>query len=385
MPDRVLAAMHRAAPNIYEGQIVEDTARVLADLRRVALSSSHVAIYIGNGHAAWEALNTNLFSKGDKVLVLATGRFGMNWARGLQGFGVDVEILDFGFRRAADPAELEARLREDTTHEIKAVLVCQTDTASGIRSDIAALRGAIDAAGHPALFGVDCMASLACDEFRFDDWGVDVMVAGSQKGLMTPPGLSFVWFNDKAHAAGAEAGLRTPYWDWTPRVFPTEHWQHYNGTAPTHHLFGLSEALKMILDEEGLPTVWARHAALARATHAAFEHWGQGNDIALNAVDPAIRAHSVTAARIGGGGAGRLRRWCEDQAGVTLGIGLGMAEPNTPEYGNFLRVAHMGHVNAHMTLGVLAVMEAGMIALNIPHAAGGVTAAAQAVAAATRE
>lgn len=384
MPDRVLAAMHRAAPNIYEGKIVEDTARIVANLRRVALSSSHVAMYIGNGHAAWEAANTNLFSKGDKVLVLATGRFGMNWARALQQLGVDVEILDFGLRIAADPTAVEARLRGDKSHEIKAVLVCQTDTASAIRSDIAALRGAIDTVGHPALFAVDCMASLGCDEFRFDDWGVDVMVAGSQKGLMTPPGMSFVWFNDKAQAVGAEAGLKTPYWDWTPRAFPVEHWQHYNGTAPTHHLFGLNEALGMILDEEGLPSVWARHAALARATHAAFDHWGQGFDIALNAADPATRAHSVTAARIGNGGAGRLRKWCEDQAGVTLGIGLGMAEPKTPEYGDFLRVAHMGHVNAHMTLGVLAVMEAGMIALNIPHNSGGVTAAAQQVAAVTR-
>lgn len=383
MPDRVLGAMHRAAPNIYEGALIDETAQILADLKRVAHCSSHVAIYIGNGHAAWEAVNTNLFSKGDKVLMLATGRFGINWARGLTGLGVDVEVLDFGLKAPADPAALEARLKADSGHEIKAVLVCQTDTASSIRSDVPALRAAMDAARHPALFAVDCIASLGCDPFYFDDWGVDVMVSASQKGLMTPPGLGFVWFNDKAHKASAAAGLKTPYWDWTPRAMSTQYWQHFGGTAPTHHLFGLGEALRMILDEEGLPQVWARHAALAQAVHAAFTHWGQGGDIALNVADPAFRAHSVTAVRIGNGGAGRLRAWCETQAGVTLGIGLGMAEPEEPTYGDFLRVAHMGHVNAHMTLGVLAVMEAGMLALGIPHQAGGVTAAAQVVAKAT--
>ena len=175
----------------------------------------------------------------------------------------------------------------------------------------------------------------------------------------------------------------TPYWDWRPRVESEYFYLYFCGTAPTHHLFGLGEALRMILDEEGLPQVWARHAALAQAVHAAFTHWGQGGDIALNVADPAFRAHSVTAVRIGNGGAGRLRAWCETQAGVTLGIGLGMAEPDEPTYGDFLRVAHMGHVNAHMTLGVLAVMEAGMLALGIPHQAGGVTAAAQVVAKAT--
>ncbi|WP_376874954.1 pyridoxal-phosphate-dependent aminotransferase family protein [Albirhodobacter sp. R86504] len=384
MPDRVLGAMHRGAPNIYEGKLIEETAQIVADLKRVALCSSNVAIYIGNGHAAWEAVNTNLFSRGDKVLVLATGRFGMNWARGLSELGVDVEILDFGLQSPADPDRVSERLRADRGHTIKAVLICQTDTASSIRSDVAALRGAIDAAAHPALFGVDCIASLGCDMFRFDDWGVDVMVSGSQKGLMTPPGLGFVWFNDKALAASKTADLRTPYWNWEPRATPEQYWQHFNGTAPTHHLFGLGEALRMILDEEGLEAVWARHTALAGATHAAFAHWGQGHDIALNVADPRARSHSVTAARIGNGGAGRLRKWCEDQAGVTLGIGLGMAEPDAPNYGDFLRVAHMGHVNAHMTLGVLAVMEAGMIALDIPHTAGGATAAARVVAAATR-
>lgn len=380
MPDRVLRAMHRAAPNIYEGEIVTQTAAILADLRRVALSSAHVAIYISNGHGAWEAAIANMFSRGDKALVMATGRFGIGWAEHARAMGIEVDLVDFGLNTPADPARLEAALRADTGHKIKAVLVTHLDTATSIRNDIPAMRAAIDAAGHPALLAVDCIASLGCDEFRFDDWGVDVMVAASQKGLMVPPGLGFVWVSDKAVAASKGADLATPYWNWHPRLFGEHYYMHFAGTAPTHHLFGLTESLKMILDEEGLPQVWARHAALARTVWAAFEAWGQGGDIGLNVADPAFRGHSVTAARIGGGGAERLRRWCEAEAGVTLGIGLGMAEPGSLAGNDFLRVAHMGHVNAHMTLGVLGVMEAGMQALGIAHGAGGVAAAAAAIA-----
>lgn len=379
MPDRVLAAMHRAAPDIYQGELVEITARILADLRRVAMTSAHVAIYISNGHGAWEAANANIFSRGDRALVLATGRFGIGWAEHARAMGVAVEVMDFGKSAPADPARLEAALRADRDHRIKAVLVTQVDTSTSIRNDIPALRAAMDAAGHPALLAVDCIAALGCDEFRMDDWGVDVMVAASQKGLMVPPGLGFVWFSDKAMELGRRADLATPYWNWRPRVFPELFYQHFGGTPPTHHLFGLAEALTMILEDEGLPNVWARHATLARAVWAAFEGWGQGGDLALNVADPAHRGHSVTAARIGGGGATRLRRWCAEEAGVTLGIGLGMADPASAAYDDFLRVAHMGHVNAHMTLGVLATMEAGMSALGIPHGEG-LRAATKAIA-----
>lgn len=376
MPDRVLRAMHRAAPNIYEGELVDAVARIFPDLRRVAMSSGHVAIYIANGHGAWEAAIANMFSRGEKALVLATGRFGLGWAEHARAMGVAVDMLDFGRAAPADPARLEAALRADAGHEIKAVLVTHVDTASSVRNDIAALRAAMDAAGHPALLAVDAIASLGCDPFFMDDWGVDVMVSASQKGLMVPPGLGFVWFGDRALERCRGADLVTPYWNWRPRAFAELFYQHFAGTAPTHHLFGLAESLRMILDEEGLPNVWARHATLARAVWAAFDAWGQGGAVALNIADPALRAHAVTAARIGGGGAARLRRWCEEEAGVTLGIGLGMAEPGAPDYGDYLRVAHMGHVNAHMTLGVLGVMEAGLVALGLPHGAGGIAAAA---------
>lgn len=380
MPDRVLSAMHRAAPNIYEGELIDTVASIFPDLRRVAMTSAHVAIYIANGHGAWEAANANMFSRGDRALVLATGRFGIGWAEHARAMGVEVDLIDCGKSTPADPSRLEAALRADRDHRIKAVLVTHVDTSSSVKNDIPAIRAAIDAAGHPALLAVDCIASLGCDEFRMDDWGVDVMVAASQKGLMVPPGLGFVWFSDRAAEVGRTADLATPYWNWRPRAFAEQFYQHFGGTAPTHHLFGLAEALRMILDDEGLHQTWSRHSTLARAVWAAFDAWGQGGDISLNVADPAHRGHSVTAARIGAGGAGRLRRWCETQAGVTLGIGLGMADPGSPAYDDFLRVAHMGHVNAHMTLGALSVMEAGMAALNIPFQSGGIAAAAQVIA-----
>ena len=267
---------------------------------------------------------------------------------------------------------------------MRAVLVTQVDTASTVKNDIAALRRVMDAVGHPALLAVDCIASMGCDEFRMDDWGVDVAVAASQKGLMTPPGLGFVWFSKKAMAETAKSDLRTPYWDWTPRISGGEFWQYFNGTAPTHHLFGLREALDMIA-EEGLENVWSRHAVLARSVWAAFDAWGAGNRaIGMNVADPALRGHSVTAARLGAPDATRLRTWTEQNAGVTLGIGLGMAEPHEPAYHGFLRVAHMGHVNAHMTLGALAAMEAGMVSLHIDHGPGALAAAARVIGEAAR-
>lgn len=381
MPDRVLNAMHRAAPNIYGGPLHDLVEAMWADLRAVACTKAHVAIYIGNGHAGWEAANTNLFSRGDRALVLATGRFGLAWAESALALGVEVEVLDFGRAAPVDMTVVEAALRADAGHRIKAVLTTQVDTSTSIRTDVAALRGVMDAAGHPALLAVDCIASLGCDAFRMDAWGVDLTVAASQKGLMTPPGLAFVWFSDKALAATAASDLRTPYWDWRPRATGSEFWQYFGGTAPTHHLYGLAEALTMLLREEGLEAAWARHEALARAVWAAFDAWGAGHPaIAMNVADPAFRGRSVTAARMGAPDATRLREWCEREAGLTLGIGLGMAAPDDLAWHGFLRVAHMGHVNAHMTLGALAVMEAGLQALGIPHGPGGVAAAAGVVA-----
>ncbi len=378
MPDRVLAAMHRGAPNIYEGKLPDMVETLWPDLRRVAGTSQNVALYIANGHGVWEAANMNLFSRGDRALVLATGRFGLSWAESVQALGVTVDVLDFGKSSPVDFDRVAAALRADGGR-YKAVLCTHVDTASTVRTDVPRLRAVMDEVGHGALLAVDCIASMACDEFHMDAWGVDVVVAASQKGLMVPPGIGFVWFSQKARERCRVSDLRTPYWDWTPRADATEFWQYWNGTAPTHHLFGLRESLDM-LAEETMPAVWKRHEVLASAVWAAFDAWGAGNpDIALNVADPLHRGRSVTAARFGAPHATRLREWTEHKAGVTLGIGLGMAAPNDPAYHGFLRVAHMGHVNAHMTLGALAVMEAGMVSLNIPHGQGALAAAARVV------
>jgi alanine-glyoxylate transaminase / serine-glyoxylate transaminase / serine-pyruvate transaminase len=379
MPDRVLAAMHRAAPNIYEGALIEMVQTIWPDLKSVAQTRQHVALYIGNGHAGWEAANANLFSRGDKALVLVTGRFGIGWADSARRMGVDVEMLDFGKSAPADPARVAEVLGADRDHQIKALLTTQVDTSSSAKTDIAALRRVLDNLGHPALLAVDCIASLGCDEYRMDDWGVDVTVAASQKGLMVPPGLAFVWFSERARDRCRGSDLRTPYWDWEPRAFAEGFYQYFCGTAPTHHLFGLRESLDMI-GEEGIQNVWARHRVLAGAVWAAGEAWAAEGAFRLNMTDPAARGWSVTAMRLSGDDGTRLRRWCEHQGGVTLGIGLGMAEPGTPQADAFFRLAHMGHVNPHQVLGALAVMDAGMKALDIAHGRGALEAAAMAVA-----
>lgn len=376
VPDRVLRAMHRAAPNIYTGELVDMVAGMVPDLNRVAKSSGKVAIYIANGHGAWEAALSNVVGPGDKVLVLASGRFAIGWGEVAVSLGVEVEVLDFGKRSAVDPQAVEERLRADKAGEIKAVMVAQTDTATSALSDVAAIRAAIDAAGHPALYMVDCIACLACDDFRMDDWGVDVMVAGCQKGLMTPPGLGFVYINEKAEDARDRMERVGSYWDWRARVDPEEFYQRFCGTAPTHHLFGLREALTMILDDEGLDAVHARHQVLADMIRAACRVWSEGGPLELNMPDPAQSSNAVTALRIGSPAGTALREWLSANAGVTLGIGLGMALPGDPAWHGFFRIGHMGHVNAHMVLGALGTIEAGLAALDVPFGKGALSEAA---------
>ncbi len=379
IPDRVLAAMHRPAPNIYHGELTEMVPGIVTDLKAVARTKHHAAIYIANGHGVWEAAITNVFSRGDKVLVPSTGTFSEGWAGMARALGVDAEVMDFGKRSAIDLARLAERLAADIGHEIKAVMTVQVDTSTSVRNDVAALRRVLDEVGHPALLMIDCIACLGCDDFQMDAWGVDVMVTGCQKGLMTPPGMAFVFFNDKADRAREAANCATPYWDWRPRVDPELFYLYFCGTAPTHHLYGLRAALDMIA-EEGLDNVLRRHAVLARSVWAAFGRWGDVGPLELNVQDPGARSHAVTSVRVGSEKSTALREWVEERAGLTLGIGLGMAPAGTPEWHRFFRVGHMGHVNAHMVLGALATIEAGLTAVGIEHAAGGVDAAASIVA-----
>ena len=379
MPEEVLRAMHRASPNIYEGELVEMTAGLIPDLRAVARTAGDVAIYITNGHGAWEVALANTVAPGERVLIPATGRFGHGWADVARGQGIAPDILDFGKRAAVDPDRVEAALRADRDHEIRAVLATHVDTSTSVRNDIAGLRAVLDATGHPALLMADCIASLACDRFEMDAWGVDVMVAASQKGLMVPPGLGFVFFSERAAAARARLDPVSRYWDWTRRARPEMFYEYFGGTAPTHHLYGLRAALDLIA-EEGIEAIWQRHEVLARAIWAACETWGETGPLELNIDDPSLRSRAVTALRIGAPHGSALRAWVQEHTGVTLGIGLGMAEPGDPAWHGFFRIGHMGHVNAHMILGALGAIEAGMQALDIPHGRGGLAAAAEAVA-----
>jgi len=235
--------MHRASPNIYEGDLIDLANGLYPDLNRIAKNSGDVALYIGNGHAAWEASLTNTLSRGDTVLVLITGRFGRGWMDMAEFLGVNVQSIDFGADLPADPATVKDALAADSNHKIKAVLTVQTDTASSVCNDIPALRRVLDETGHPALLMVDCMASLGCEPFYMDDWGVDVMLAGCQKGLMTPAGVAFTFIRgDKVWKAYEQAALKTPYWDWDRRLNGAFFHQKFCGTPPTHQLYGLREA-----------------------------------------------------------------------------------------------------------------------------------------------
>lgn len=379
IPDRVLRAMHRAAPNIYTGALVDMTHTLLPDLKAVAQTDGDVAIYIANGHGVWEAAIANTLNPGDTVLVLATGTFCIGWGAMAESMGVTVQTIDFGKRETIDMDAVASALRDDTEGRIKAVMAVHVDTSTSVKNDIAGLRSVLDTTGHNALLFADCIASLGCDEFQMDAWGVDVMVAGCQKGLMTPPGMAFVFLNDRAKVARSNVTRVSSYWDWKPRIAPDYYYQLFCGTAPTHHLYGLREALD-IMAEEGLPNVYARHSGLAQAVWAAVDHWGQGGPMELNIQDPAHRSNAVTSVRIGAPHGTRLRDWVTENTGITLGIGLGMAMPEDPAWHGFFRIGHMGHVNAHMVLGVLASIEAGLAALDIPHRPGGIGAAAQVIA-----
>jgi alanine-glyoxylate transaminase/serine-glyoxylate transaminase/serine-pyruvate transaminase len=283
--------------------------------------------------------------------------------------GIEVEVLKGDWRRAVDPAALEERLKRDKGRAIKAILAVQIDTASGVVNDIPAIRRAMDAARHPALLMVDAVASLGCMPFEMDGWGVDVAMSGSQKGLMTPPGLAFVAANARARRLHDTAGLRTLYWDWTFREGEV-HYHKYCGTPPEHLLFGLRKALDLLL-AEGLGAAIRRHALLAEATRAAVSTWAEGQVLAFNVLNPAERADSVTCVLTQGRDPKPLLDYCRDKCGVVLGIGLGALD------GKGFRIAHMGHVNAPMVLGTLGAVEMGLKALGIPHGTGGAQAAVE--------
>jgi alanine-glyoxylate transaminase / serine-glyoxylate transaminase / serine-pyruvate transaminase len=368
MPDEVLQAMHRPALDIYSDQMVELTDSLLRDLSKLFATKGHSYIHIANGHGAWESTLSNVLSRGDRILVLESGRFAIGWGNAAAAMGVEVEVLKGDWRRAVRPSEVEARLRLDKDHTIKAILAVQVDTASGAYNDIEAIGKAIKATGHPALFMVDAVASLGCMPFEMDEWGIDVAMSGSQKGLMAPPGLGFVAANDRAREVHKTANLRTPYWDWTERE-GVEHYRKYAGTAPIHLLFALRQAIDMLFDE-GLDNVFLRHRLLGEAVRRAVGAWAEGQVLGFNIAEASERSNTVTTVVMSNGyDPVALHNYCKQKCGVVLGVGIGELA------GQAFRIAHMGHINAPMILGTLGVIEVGLNALGIPHGKGGTEAA----------
>jgi len=372
IPDRVMRAMNVPMINIYEGPLIDTTHSLFPDLKTLAGTAGEAVIYISNGHGAWEGALANTVHPGDEVLVLESGRFAVGWGAMAEQMGAIVHTIPAPHRRGVDPAAVEARLRRDTAHAIRAILVVQVDTATGVWNDIAAIRRAMDAAGHPALLMVDCIACFGCVPFEMDEWGVDVMVAACQKGLMTPPGLGFVFANDKAMSVRHQRGCTSAYWDWLPRTNPDMYYKLFCGTAPVQHIFGLRAALDMIA-EEGRDAVFTRHARIAGAVRAAVARWGEGGPIECNIADRAARSNAVTTILTGDIDAQALRRSCEDDLGVTLGLGIGMDASST------FRIGHMGHVNEPMILGTLGVVELALTRMGATFAPGGVEAAVAAL------
>ncbi|OUR75359.1 aminotransferase [Alphaproteobacteria bacterium 46_93_T64] len=368
IPDSVLSAMHQPAIDIYQKDFPRLTDTLLQDLKDVFNTKGKTFIFIANGHGAWEAALSNVCSRGDKVLVLESGLFANGWGAAGATLGLDIEILQGSWQEAVKPNVVAARLKQDTNHEIKAILMVQVDTASSLVNDVAAVGKAIKSSNHPALFMVDTIASLGTMEFEMDNWGVDVAVAAAQKGLMSPPGLSFNAVSKRAMEVHQTANLRTAYWDWTGRMGDI-HYQKYSGTPPEHLLFALEQSFK-ILKEETVEAASYRHRLLAGATWAAVEKWAEGGVLSFNVPKPEDRSTGVTTVLFEESYApAELLEYCDKKCGVIVGIGIGALD------GKAMRIAHMGFANAPMLLGTLGTIEIGLKALGIPHGSGGTEAA----------
>jgi alanine-glyoxylate transaminase/serine-glyoxylate transaminase/serine-pyruvate transaminase len=365
VPDRVLHAI--AFPTIdHRGPEFAELGReVVSGMKRVFQTAGTVVIYPSSGTGAWEAALVNTLSPGDRVLMFETGHFATLWRQMAGRLGLDVELVPGDWRHGVDPVRVAEMLRADREHRIKAVCVVHNETSTGVTSRIPEIRAAIDAAGHPALFMVDTISSLASIDYRHDEWGVDVTVGGSQKGLMLPPGLGFNAVSDKALAANKTAGLTRSYWDWRA-MEETGRTGFFPYTPATNLLFGLREALRMLLDEEGLDNVFARHSRHAEATRRAVRGWG----LEILCADPREYSDSLTAVVMPEGhDADRVREIILDAFDLSLGTGLGKMR------GKIFRIGHLGHFNDLMLCGTLCGVEMGLHRAGVPHRQGGVAAA----------
>jgi alanine-glyoxylate transaminase/serine-glyoxylate transaminase/serine-pyruvate transaminase len=364
VPDRVLRAIDMPTMDHRGPEFGALGLEVLDGLKHVFQTRQHVVIYPASGTGAWEAALVNTLSPGDKVLMFETGHFATLWQKMATKLGLSPEFVTTDWRRGADPAAVEAKLREDKAHTVKAVCIVHNETSTGVTSRIGAIRKAIDAAKHPALFMVDTISSLASIDYRHDEWGVDVTVAGSQKGLMLPPGLSFNAISEKARQAAQSSQLPKSYWGWDEMIASSKT-GYFPYTPATNLLYGLREALRM-LREEGLENVFARHDRHAEATRRAARAWG----LEILCAVPEEYSSSLTALMTPAGhDADKLRKHVLEAFDMSLGTGLGRLA------GKVFRIGHLGDFNDLTLAGTLAGVEMGLELASVPHKKGGAQAA----------
>ncbi len=369
VPDEVVHAMSRQPMDMGDPRLDLVIAACEDGLRRLLQArQSDIFLYAANGHGAWEAVIVNLVSPGQQVLVPGTGHFSDSWALQCEAMGVSVVHTPWIEGAPIDPMVVEQVLRDDHAHTIRAVFAIHTDTASGVCNDLAALRRAIDAAGHPALFVVDVVASLGASDFAMDELGVNVVLGASQKGLMCPPGLGFAAADARAMAVCEQVTTPRYYWDWRQRRSELSY-RKFCGTPPQTLLFGLQAALDLIF-AEGLDRVLVRHRLLATMVHAAVDCWSAAGAVRLFAPLAASRSASVTTIAVAQGiDVEAMRTVAREQFQVALAGGLG------PLNGRAFRIGHLGDINAPMVLGCLAGVQAAMVVQNIAHGPGALDAA----------
>jgi alanine-glyoxylate transaminase/serine-glyoxylate transaminase/serine-pyruvate transaminase len=364
VPLAILAAIARPTIDHRGPEFAALARSVLADIRTIFKTANPVIIYPASGTGAWEAALVNTLSSGDRVLMFETGWFATLWSKLARRLGLVPELLSGDWRSGVDADQIEARLAADTAHEIKAVAVVHNETSTGVVSDIAAVRRALDRTGHPALLLVDVISSLASMPYEHDEWGVDVTVGGSQKGLMLPPGLSFNAISDKALAAAKLARLPRAYWDWSDMLAANKD-GFFPYTPATNLLQGLKVAIEL-LQAEGLEAVFRRHARAAAATRSCIAHWG----LEIQCRKPRQCSASLTAVRMPGGhAADALRALILKRFDMSLGNGLGRLADKV------FRIGHLGDFNDLSTIAVLSGVEMGLEAFSVPHRPGGVQAA----------
>jgi alanine-glyoxylate transaminase/serine-glyoxylate transaminase/serine-pyruvate transaminase len=370
VPDRVLRAIDRPTIDHRGPEFGALGRRVLEGMQKILKTCNPVVIFPASGTGAWEAALVNTLSPGDRILMYETGHFATLWQKMATRLGLQAEFIPGDWRHGADPEAIGARLAEDGEHRIKAVCVVHNETSTGVTSRIAPVRKAIDQANHPALLLVDTISSLASIDYRADEWGVDVTVAGSQKGLMLPPGLSFNTISDKARSAAKNARLPRSYWDWEDMLANNKN-GFFPYTPATNLLYGLDEAIRMLL-EEGLDNVFARHARHGEATRRAVRAWG----LEILCVEPAEYSNSLTAVMMPIGHDEReFRRVVLEHFDMSLGAGL------TKLAGKIFRIGHLGDLNDLTLAGTLCGVEMGLGLAGIPHRKGGVGAALENLAA----